>query len=264
MNKVILLIPYFNNPKGLYTSLKSINKEEELDILIVDDGSTIKFDEVICKSSFLAKGDVYFNSLEVNKGIEHALNLGLKTILNKEYKYIARLDCGDICARDRFLKQVSFLERNSDISLIGSNVNFMNSKGEFLYKLITPSKDKVIRKKMYINAMHIHPSIMFRSEILNEIGLYPTKYKAAEDYAFFFNIIKKFKVANINEELVTCELSSSGISTVLRKIQAKNRIQIILDNFYFGFYPVYGLLRSILLYILPLNLLIKLKTIFKR
>lgn len=264
MNDVIVLIPHFNNIKGLYKSLASIGENENIDVLIVDDGSVVDIDQKVIKSFFKAKGEVFFEFLKVNSGIEIALNTGLKIILKKGYKYIARLDCGDKCLQDRFKKQLLFLENNTEISLVGTNVSFFDEQENFLYNLKVPTDDGRIRKKMYINAMHIHPSIMFRSSIIKQIGLYPVNYKAAEDYAFFFNVIKEFKVANINEILVKCEINSQGISTVLRKEQAKNRIKIIIENFYFGFYPIYGLLRSILLYLVPLKLLIKLKQLLKK
>ena len=116
---------------------------------------------------------------------------------------------------------------------------------------------------MYLNAMHIHPTIMFKNLILKTVGLYPVTYKAAEDYAFFFKIIQFYNVANIGANLVNCELNPEGISSTQRKIQAKNRVKIILKYFYFGLYPVYGLLRSLFLYILPLKVLIFLKRILK-
>ncbi|QXP63429.1 MULTISPECIES: glycosyltransferase [unclassified Polaribacter] len=263
MNRVILLIPHFNNPIGLYKSLKSINKEEFLDVIIVDDGSAIKFDENTVRSSYLANGEVYFEYLPENKGIEIALNKGLEFILKKEYEFTARLDCGDVCIEERFKIQESFLDFNKEIVLVGSNVEFVDLKGNLVYTLKVPEKDKLIRKKMFINAMHIHPTIMFRNSILDTIGLYPVNYKAAEDYAFFFNVTNNFKVANINKVLVKCEINPKGISTLLRKKQAKNRVVLILNNFYLGLYPIYGLLRSCLLYILPLSLLIKLKSIIK-
>lgn len=262
-NNVILLIPHYKNIEGLYVSLSSIDKNENLDILIVDDGSNITIDEDKLKLSFLGKGQVFFEYLEENSGIEIALNKGLNFILNKKYKYTARLDCGDICIKDRFNIQENFLEANQDIALVGTNVNFLDTEGKLLYTLTVPEKDKQIRKKMFINAMHIHPTIMFRNSILKTIGLYPVAYKAAEDYAFFFNVINSFKVANINKVLVKCEINPNGISTLLRKKQAKNRIKLILKNFYFGFYPIYGLLRSFLLYVTPLGVLIRLKRILK-
>lgn len=263
MNRTILLIPHYNYPIGLYKSLKSIDKEELLDIIIVDDGSTIKFEEKKVRSTYLGRGDVYFEYLIENKGIEIALNKGLEFNLKNKYEFTARLDCGDVCIKDRFKIQESFLDCNKEISLVGSNVDFVDLKSNLLYTLKVPEKDKLIRKKMFINAMHIHPTIMFRNSVLNTIGLYPVNYKAAEDYAFFFNVTNSFKVANINKVLVKCEINPKGISTILRKKQAKNRVVLILKHFYLGLYPVYGLLRSCLLYVLPLSLLIKLKSIIK-
>jgi glycosyltransferase involved in cell wall biosynthesis len=263
MNRVIVLIPHYNNIEGLVKSISSIGNEENIDVLIVDDGSIDKIEEDKIYHSFKANGVVFIDYLEVNKGIEHALNRGLKIILEKGYEFTARLDCGDTCVFNRFKTQEVFLETHKEIVLVGSDVNFTDKKGKVLYNLKTPKNDADIKKKMYINAMHIHPTIMFRNEILKTIGLYPVTYKAAEDFAFFFKIIQKYKVANINSNLVNCELNPNGISSVQRKVQAKNRIKIILKYFYFGIYPIYGLIRSIVLYVLPLRLLIFLKRVMK-
>lgn len=263
-NEVILLIPHYNNIIGIKKSLQSIGVSERIDVIIVDDGSTkFKIDEDEIKSYFKAKGRVFFIYLKTNLGIEHALNYGLEFSIKNKYKYTARLDCGDLCHKNRFEIQLSFLQKNPSISLVGTNVKFYSPKNKFLYALSLPTSDKDIRKMMYLNAMFIHPTIMFSNNIIEKTGFYPTNYKAAEDFAFFFKVIKYFKVANINEFLVECELNSSGISTAQRKSQAKNRIKIILENFYFGFYPIYGLLRSMLLYILPVWFLLQLKRLLK-
>ncbi len=264
VNDVILLIPHYNNADGLKKSLKSIGKTEKIDVLIVDDGShknCIIEDDV--RACFIASGTVFFKYLKTNQGIEHALNTGLKFILKNKYKYTARLDCGDLCYENRFKKQLTFLQNNPNISLVGTNVKFYSPQNKFLYALSLPELDTDIRKKMYINAMFIHPTIMFSNHILKKTGLYPTNYKAAEDFAFFFKVIKYYKVANINEFLVNCELNPDGISKVQRNSQAKNRIKIILENFYFGFYPIYGLLRSLLLFVLPVWFLLQIKRILK-
>lgn len=83
MNKVVLLIPYYNNSEGLIKSLKSIDPDEELDVILIDDGSKNKFDELILQNSFKAKGTLYFEYLEQNLGIEFALNHGLKISIEK-------------------------------------------------------------------------------------------------------------------------------------------------------------------------------------
>lgn len=264
MNKVIVLIPHYNNIKGLIKSISSIGKEENVDVLIVDDGSFNKINEDEIYYNFKANGSLFIEYLGHNQGIEHALNRGLEIILKKGNEFTARLDCGDTCVNDRFKIQEAFLEKHKEVVLVGSDVNFTDINGKVVYNLKTPKDDVLIKKKMYINAMHIHPTIIFRNKILKKIGLYPITYKAAEDYAFFFKIIQEYKVANINSNLVNCELNPNGISSIQRKAQAKSRIRIILKYFYFGFYPIYGLLRSVLLYLIPLKWVTFLKRNLKK
>lgn len=264
MNKLALLIPYFNNFEGLEKSLKSIDSDEELDIIIVDDGSKTKFDETRIQDSFKAKGILYFEYLKENQGIEFALNHALKICLEKKYKYIARLDCGDVCLGKRFAIQSQFLEQNPEIGIVGSNVLAVDTNDNYLYAINLPQDDIKIKKKMYFNSMLIHPAIMFKSAILESVGLYPTNHKFAEDYAFFFTISKKYKLANIPEYLTQIEINEKGISLQKRRQQVKARIQIIKDNFYFGWYPVYGLLRNYVLLFTPNGLILNLKKIIKK
>lgn len=264
MTKTVVLIPHYRNLEGLHKSLASIHTDEKVDILIVDDGSNILLNEKNINNSFTAKGEVFFLYMNKNEGIEKALNTGLKHILlQNKYTYIARLDCGDTCLKNRFAKQETYLERNESIVLVGTFVDFVDIDGKYLYTLKLPTEDRLIRKKMFINAMHIHPTIMFRASMLNKTGLYPTKYKATEDYAFFFKILKYFKVANLNEVLVRCELNENGISSSQRKQQTQNRLRIIKENFYLGFYPIYGFIRNSIIHYLPVSLLTKIKIFLK-
>jgi len=263
MNNLILLIPYYNNSDGLMKSIQSIDEDDELDILIVDDGSVNKFDENTAVNSFKAKGKVFFEYLPENKGIETALNTGLKIILEKGYKYIARLDCGDICLGKRFAIQKAFLEVHPDIKIVGSNVLAVDNNDNFLYSIDLPLKDRDIKKKMYFNSMLIHPAVTFSCEILKTVGMYSLNYKSAEDYAFFFAISKSFKLANVNEYLTQIEINEKGISIQKRKQQVRCRIKIIKENFYFGFYPIYGLIRNYILLILPYSFILFLKKIKK-
>ncbi len=260
MNKVAVVIPHFNDMLGLEEAIASIGDKEQIDVVIVDDGSDlIKIDELQIRKLFKGLGTLIFLYLENNRGIEHALNHGLRYCLKKAYTYTARLDCGDQCHTNRFQKQESYLNKHPSISLIGAHVNFVNEREEHLFSPKYPLDHETIKKKMYVNSMFIHPSVMFRNDILKSTGLYPTNYKAAEDYAFFFDVIRLFKTANMEEVLVSCKLRKDGISIIQRKQQLKNRIKIILKHFYFGFYPIYGLLRNSLLYCIPYKAVIRLK-----
>lgn len=264
MNKVLLLIPYYNNSEGLIKSLVSIDPDEELDVIVIDDGSKNKFDEVILKNSFKAKGTLYFEYLEQNQGIEFALNHGLKISVEKKYKYTARLDCGDVCLGKRFAIQKEFLEQNPEIKIVGSNVLAVDSSDVYLYTINLPLDDKSIKNKMYLNSMLIHPAILFVTSILNTTGFYPVNHKSAEDYAFFFAISKKFKMANIDQYLTQIEINENGISLQKRRQQVKSRIQIIKENFYFGYYPICGLIRNYILLLMPYSIILEIKKRVKK
>ena len=258
---VLLLIPHYNNFEGLLRSLKSIKEDQVIDVLIVDDGSikdTIKEDKLDINE--LSDLNLLFIYLDSNQGIEHALNKGIDYFkANEEYEFLARLDCGDLCGKNRFLIQKELLISNPKLGIVGSNIKFVDLEGNFVYYLNLPEADKDIRKGMFKNAMFIHPSIMIKRIIFNKVKYYPTTYPAAEDYAFFFEILKYFEGANINQYLVTCELNPDGISIKKRKVQLRSRLQLIKENFYFGFYPIYGFTRNILLYMLPFKFVACLK-----
>ncbi len=265
MVKIAVLIPHYNDIYGLEKSLSSISALEPIDVVIVDDGSKIKPDLVDLKSKFRDINDFFIIYIEENRGIEYALNEGLKFIeKNGRYEYVARLDCGDICHPERFKIQREFLDKNSDIYLVGSWVSFVDTDGKELFPVKYPLKHEKLKKKMYVNNMFIHPSIMFRTSAIDKVGYYPTDIKYAEDYAYFFKFIKNFKTANINKVLLKCEINPSGISLSKRKLQIRNRIAIILQNWDWDICCFYGLSRNILIFFLPYSIIEKMKIFLSR
>ena len=263
MTDTILLIPHFNNPTGLIKSLKSIGKDENIDVLIVDDGSIDSFNEADVMSSFKAVGKVFFIYLSKNMGITIALNTGLEYVKKINYKYISRLDCGDTCHPNRFETQKQYLENNPEIGIVGSHVDYIDMEGKFLYTLKFPLKDREIRSKLFINSMISHPTFFMRKELVDRIGFYPDDYPAAEDLAFLFKVkASKYKFANVDEVLVNVEYNENSISGKSRDKQVKSRIKLIKDNFDFSRSSFFGLIRSYLLFFIPRDLLLITKNIF--
>lgn len=261
-----VLIPHYNNLMGLYKTLESIDETESVDIIIVDDGSREeeKPNETELKKMFSKVGNIILLELNPNKGIEYALNYGLSYIKDKKYEYIARVDCGDCCIKGRFEKQKNFLLKNRDISLLGTWTQFVDMNGNPLYKMCHPTEHNKIVKKMFINSPFVHPSIMFRKNVLEKVPAYPMNFKYAEDYAFYFKVIRYFKVANLPEVLLIYEVNPKGISISKRKKQIKSRILILLDNWKWSLVSLYGLIRNLLIYALPSQLVDILKSKYQK
>ena len=244
--EIIIIIPHYNNPKGLYKSVTSIKEKIKIDIIIIDDGSQQEINIANLRKDYKL-GRIYYKKQQTNKGIAQALNVGIDFARKNEYKYIARLDAGDICCANKHSKQYRYLKKNSDVKLLGTWARVVDSKGTELFNLKHPTGYEQIKKMMYLNSAFVHPSVMFSSEILKEIKGYPLNYFAAEDYAFFFDVINNFKAENYPEILLDYLVDEDSISSKYRKQQVKNRIKIMLKNFYFGFHPIYGILRSLIL-----------------
>lgn len=249
MNKIIVLIPHYNNINELQKSLVSINEPFDVDVMIVDDGSIVKPYLEVLKSVYKG-GKIFLELLPVNQGIEKALNHGLKKIAKSDYTYIARLDCGDLNKSNKFQKQLDYLDKNPEVGLLGTWADILDEKNNLLYVLKHPTDYKTIKKKMYLNNMFIHPTIVFRKKIIQEVGVYPENYKYAEDFAYIFKIMKTFKIENYPESLLDYFIAENSISTTKRKQQVNSRIRVIWDNFYLGFYPIYGILRNSILFLL--------------
>jgi hypothetical protein len=73
--------------------------------------------------------------------------------------------------------------------------------------------------------------------------------------------MKKYRIENYPEVLLDYVVSTESISSTKRKEQVMSRIKIIFDNFYFGFYPIYGLIRNSFLLLLSRNVANKIKQI---
>lgn len=246
-----LLIPHYNNVEGLSHSLASISPDEHLDIFVVDDGSVYPLDEAKLSANFQAQGKLYFIYLSKNQGIQYALNRGLEEI-SGEYEYIARLDCGDLCATNRFSRQMTFLDTHPEIGLVGSAVIFNNANGKPLYTLTLPGDDQAIRRAMHINCAFIHPSVMWRVSVGKELGFYPTDYPMAEDFAYFWRFLKATQVANLQEVLVWVQMNVEGLSISRRKTQLYSRLRLQKQYFDWGILSsYYGILKTLLLMLLP-------------
>ncbi|CAM3319437.1 Glycosyltransferase 2-like domain-containing protein [Flavobacterium longum] len=263
--RIIVLMSHYNDNERIKQSLASFDENIPIDILIVDDGSTVRPQEAELQPYF-KPGKLRIVNMEKNGGCGAARNLGLLRITEMQpaYEFIGTMDSDDLNKPGRFRKQLEYLEKNTDIALIGSWIDCIDSKGNFLYTHKYPVKDKEIKKHMYVNSMFAHPTMLFRSEILKTVGFFPEKYRWSEDYAFVFNVSKKFKVENLPEALIYYTINEKGYSSKNRRAQVWDRLRIIKDNFEFGFWPVYGLLRNFPLLFMSREFLVRIKKLLRK
>lgn len=254
---ICVLIPVFRDQAGLTETLRILEQETfPFDIVVVDDGSPTP----ITAPTECGTHRVTLQRLAQNQGIEHALNAGIETIFDRGYRYISRLDCGDIPLTGRFEKQFAFMEANPDVGIVGTWARCVNDDGEYLFTLRFPTESAAMnRRQRYVPAM-LHPTIMIRSDALRDVGLYSDRYKTAEDYELFVRMARKHRIANIPEVLTQYIVSETGTTAAKRKRNLVSRLGVQRE--YFGAtdpHAYLGVARTMTFMAIPFNWLTAVK-----
>ncbi|MGB1216791.1 MAG: glycosyltransferase family 2 protein, partial [Saprospiraceae bacterium] len=127
---VSVIMPVYNGGTYLHTAIQSIlhQKFSDFEFIIINDGSSDNSLEII--ESFEDKR-IKCISFEQNQGIVAALNKGVES---SKGKYIARMDADDISHPERLGKQVDFLEKRTEIGIVGT--------GAFIFSINKNNKIK--------------------------------------------------------------------------------------------------------------------------
>jgi len=135
--------------------------------------------------------------------IHNRKNFGLGVSMNHciqsaKGKYLARMDADDISEPERLGRLVDFLEHHERFQWVGCNTALINDDGKWGIRMM-PAEPGVWDFLHY--SPYIHPSVMFRREVLEENGGY-RPLRSGEDYELFMRLHSLgFRGANIHEAL---------------------------------------------------------------
>lgn len=261
--EIIILLAHYNDNERLKNAIQSIEEPFPVDVLIVDDGSDLRPQLSEYRMLYGNKGKIDIKYASKNMGASKVRNWGLEMISETDYQFIGIMDSDDTNKPHRFAKQLSYLKKNKHIALLGAWGDYYDTNGKFLFTLKHPTSYSQIKKKMYLNSTFLHSSVLYRREVAEVIGEYSDQYKkGGEDYDYMFRVMSKYHVENYPETLVNITVTKHGLSSQQRFSQVLNRIRIIGNNFYFGFYPIFGIIRNIILLVAPRNLGLKIRKLF--
>lgn len=184
-----------------------------LDSLLVQ--QTVKPDEIVLVQDgpvshetsrlLLEYKDNYGEKLNVikltqNKGLGNALMLGVE---NAKYDIVARMDSDDICAPDRFEKQLAYLESHPECDIVGGQITeFIDTPDNIVGKREVPSDNEAIYHYMRSRCALNHPTVMFKKKAVLDAGNYQDWFWN-EDYYMWIRMMEQGCVfANLPDVLV--------------------------------------------------------------
>lgn len=201
---ISVIMPVYNtNKEYLCEAIDSILNQtiNDFELLIIDDGSTspeVKDTIYSYKDSRIK----YF--FKENTGVADTLNYGIGKASGK---YIARMDSDDISLPERFKKQVTYLERHPEISLVGSWIEFFPKK-----QFWKPMKKPGLFDFLYTTQL-AHPTVMWRKEDFDKHKLKYDPSFIAEDYEMWSRVVLILKIDNIQEVLLKYRVTNEQITS---------------------------------------------------
>lgn len=200
-----VLMSVYKNEKlcNLKEAMNSVLNQTILpnEIVIVKDGPLNEEAELYLDQISNEYDFIKFVNFDKNVGLGLALRAGVIACSNE---FIARMDTDDIAKIDRFEKQINFLKKNPQISLLGTCIEeFSIALEKPDTKTLLPlTHDEIVSFSKKRNPFR-HMTVMFKKSAVLECGNY-RDFLWFEDYDLWVRMIDNgCKVANLPDILVS-------------------------------------------------------------
>lgn len=181
--KVSVLLCVYNPVRSYFLqAVRSIVNQtmQEWELIIVDDGSSEEHRDVFREAAAL-DDRIRLIHKDENRGLAAAMN---EAVSHAGARYLARMDADDISEPDRLRVQYDFLENHPEYQWAGSNTDLIDDNGRWGTRKLPeiPDTSDFLKYSPYI-----HPSVMFRAEVLHQCGGYHIT-RRGEDYELFMRL----------------------------------------------------------------------------
>lgn len=143
MEKVSIIVPCYNGEHFIDRCIGSIYQQSypEVELIVIDDGSTDNSRERICawQSLFSKRGYELKYFYQKNSGVGSAVNTGLKFVSGQ---YISLLDADDEYLPGAVKERVCYLQENKDVDVVRTNGWIVREQDRFLFVYENAEKER--------------------------------------------------------------------------------------------------------------------------
>lgn len=224
---VSVVLPVFNAENSVEESLRSIMLQtySDLDILVIDDGSTDASLSIIQR---LAKEDSRIRLVSrANRGLIDTLN---EAIDMAQGHWLARMDADDIALPCRIESQLR-TARKQKLDLVGAGHQCFGAS-EKVFEPATKHADICGKLYVWTNSFS-HPTVLVKTSILKR-NPYPIAAHGAEDMALWMKLSELsseygWKFGNHPKPLLKYRVHADQISQRISDVQRSTVKQLVSD-----------------------------------
>ncbi|MFH1559064.1 MAG: glycosyltransferase [Patescibacteria group bacterium] len=217
-------MPVYNSKKYLEPAIQSVLSQsfKDFELIIIDDGSLDKSARII--KSF-SDPRIRFIQNKKNQGIVACLNRGLRIARGQ---YIARMDADDLSLKNRFEKQVQFLDNNPASAVVGSWIKPINDYDRKKFHFF--SEPDILKSQLLFIPSISHPTAMIRKNALIKAGGYRDKYPLAEDFDLWIRLSKNHQLANLQQVLLKYRIHFDRFAGQSKIVQQRSVRRLIIGQ----------------------------------
>lgn len=227
--RISVILPVYNAAATIHAAVESLLQQDvtDFDLIVVDDGSTDGTSRLL-------------NQLKMGIGtgpitVIHTAHRGLVPALTTAYEasrgeYIARMDADDTCHPARLRLQAQFLDSHPRIGVVGTAATMPSTEANEGYRRYTEWVNglthwRQIRRAQFIESPLIHPTVMFRREVMERCGGY-REGPFPEDYELWLRwFAQGVRAATLPQRLLIWNDPPDRVSRTPAAVQSR-------DSFY--------------------------------
>lgn len=235
---VSVIMGTYNCERTLKEAIMSIQAQtyQNWEMIMCDDGSS---DNTYSMAEEFHRSDPNRYILirnERNMGLNYTLNRCLELAKGK---YIARMDGDDTSVKDRFAKEVDFLETHPEFAIVSSKMQMFDENGVWgESKIIERPQIKDFCKKP---SLFCHAASMIRADAFRDVGGYtvdPRLLRVEDCHLWYKMYAKGYRGANLSEVLYS--MRNDRLAASRRTVQNRlNKIYVTWTGFHMVKMPWY-------------------------
>jgi len=220
---VTVLVGAYENEATVARAVASIlgQTEKDLELIVIDDGSR-DGSAAVAEAAIGDDPRGQVMRLERNLGIARSLNAGLEAAAAP---VVAIQDADDYSAPERLERELTVLDAEPDVAVVGSRMREVDAEGRELRPRTSFAAGDVGPVLMRFNPIP-NGSAAFRKEAALALGGYDPRYRFATEYDLWLRIAERHRLFALDERLCTRVMGGGNVAARAERAQLAEGIRI--------------------------------------
>ena len=226
---VAMAVYQADNAKWLREAIDSITKQTYTNFLfvIVIDGPVPQAISGVLNDAVKRDDRIILAQNSHNIGLASCMNAVIDFSMQFKPTFFVRMDADDISEEHRLLRQITYLKRHSNISVLGSALTEINESGFKVGARVMPASHKQIVRILPRRCSLNHPTVVIRYNVFNDGHRYNGDLLNTQDYFFWITLASKgYIFRNLKDRLLKFRRVNNfykrrGLSKSLNEFKAR-------------------------------------------